>query len=315
MQWFASAPSNIALIKYMGKQDGDTNLPLNASLSYTLDALKSSVSMEIHPGQVDFWEPLLTPGAMDFELSMAAQARFLQHLQRLKKHFNYHGAFMVRSSNNFPLGTGLASSASSFAALTKCAVLALGELTGQAVPSIEECAQLSRLGSGSSCRSFFGPWALWEGEQVQALDLPYPQLLHQVILVSHDEKEVSSSEAHQRIRTSPYYLSRPQRAANHLSALRVALESKNWHAAYQVCWEEFHDMHQLFTTCAHPFSYIRESSQALLSTLQSFWREHNDGPLVTMDAGPNIHLLYRPDQAALAHAFKCDHLLTNYDIL
>lgn len=155
MQWFSQAPSNIALIKYMGKKDEVHNIPDNASLSYTLNNLLSSVVLETTSGRKDFWEPLEIPGAGTFILSPSAQNRFLEHLARLKEYFLFSGAFIVRSSNNFPHSSGLASSASSFAALTKCGMLALSELTNKPLPSIEIQAQLSRLGSGSSCRSFF----------------------------------------------------------------------------------------------------------------------------------------------------------------
>src|SRR6476659_4687638 len=113
MQWLAQAPSNIALIKYMGKKDVQQNLPDNPSLSYTLNKLLSTVLLEQYPGKKDLWEPLHTPGAPPFTLSEASQERFLSHLLFLKKQFNYKGCFVVRSSNNFPLGSGLASSASS----------------------------------------------------------------------------------------------------------------------------------------------------------------------------------------------------------
>ena len=110
MEWFAQAPSNIALIKYMGKKDIENNIPINSSLSYTLNNLLSSVMLETHPGKKDFWEPLDTPGSLKFVLSNDAQDRFLRHLARLKAQVNYSGAFIVRSSNNFPHSSGLASS-------------------------------------------------------------------------------------------------------------------------------------------------------------------------------------------------------------
>lgn len=315
MQWFAQAPSNIALIKYMGKKDNENNIPINPSLSYTLHNLLSSVMLEQHSGKKDFWEPLNTPGALHFLLSNAAQERFLYHLARLKAQINYSGAFIVRSSNNFPHSSGLASSASSFAALTKCAITALSELTNTPLPSVEIQAQLSRIGSGSSCRSFFSPWALWEGESVKAIDLPYTQLLHQVIVISHAEKEVSSSEAHQRICTSPHYSTRAERAEHNLKILLNAFEVKDWENAYHICWREFQDLHLLFSSCTSPFSYITDQSKAALVALQELWQREGDGPLVTMDAGPNIHLLYRPDQAEMALKFKQDYLIGNYDVL
>lgn len=315
MQWFAQAPANIALIKYMGKKDSEKNLPANPSLSYTLNNLLTSVVLEKH-NKKDLWEPLEIPGAISsFNLSLSQQQRFLQHLERIKEFFNYPGSFIVRSTNNFPHSSGLASSASSFAALTKCAILAICELSGKQVPSIEEQAQLSMLGSGSSCRSFFSPWALWQDKHIEAMDLPYTELLHQVIVISHEEKKVSSREAHERVKTSVHYSTRSERAKNNLKALLTALEEKDWADAYQICWREFHDMHQLFTSSEKPFSYMTAQTQTVLRSLQDLWQRQGDGPIVTMDAGPNIHLLYRPEQAGMALQYKRDYLVGNYDVL
>jgi diphosphomevalonate decarboxylase len=315
MQWFAQAPANIALIKYMGKKDGKTNLPINSSLSYTLNNLLSSVQLEQQPGKTDYWEALSIPGSTEFKLPIAAQQRFLQHLALLKNYFRYTGAFIVRSNNNFPHSSGLASSASSFAALTKCAAIALSELTEKPLPSVEIQAKLSREGSGSSCRSFFSPWALWQGEEVHAIDLPYPDLLHQVVVISHEQKLIPSSEAHNRVRTSKLYVNRSERAENNLKTLLSELENKDWKNAHQICWREFQDLHKLFATSEPPFSYMTEESIAVLSAVQKLWETDGDGPIATMDAGPNIHLLYRPEQAELALRFKHNTLIGNHDVL
>ncbi len=315
MRWFAKAPSNIALIKYMGKKNYDTNVPDNPSLSYTLPHLISDVEIETQAGDVDSWEPLNKEDQPPLALSSHAQARFLKHLNFLKAQFNYSGAFIVRSCNNFPHSSGFASSASSFAALTQCAILALSELTKTPCPDIETQAQLSRQGSGSSCRSFFSPWALWSDETVKAIDLPFMDLHHEVIVIDQNEKDVSSSEAHKRIKNNLHYSLRPERAAQHLNRLLAAFERKDWMAAYHVCWDEFQDMHQLFSTCAEPFSYITDKSQAALNALQALWQLKGDGPLITMDAGPNIHLLYRNNQSKLASQFKADLLASGYEIL
>ena len=315
MQWFAQAPANIALIKYMGKKDSESNLPDNSSLSYTLNNLLSSVLLESHTGKKDFWEPLDTPGADPFVLSATGQQRFLKHLERIKNYFKYTGSFVVRSTNNFPHSSGLASSASSFAALTKCASIAISELTSEPLLSVEKQALLSMEGSGSSCRSFYSPWALWQYNQVGTIELPYTDLLHQVIVISHSEKQVPSSEAHLRVKSSPLYATRNQRATENLKVLLAALKEKDWTSAYRICWREFQDMHNLFNTSEPPFRYMTENSTQALRALQNLWDHKGDGPIVTMDAGPNIHLLYRPDQAELALQFKHDHLVGNYDVL
>ncbi len=232
----------------------------------------------------------------------------------MKKHFNYQGNFLIQSCNNFPQGSGLASSASSFAALTRCALSALSELTERDLPTLSEQASLSRLGSGSSCRSFQGPWVLWQENEVEAVSLPYPDLLHQVVIINGAEKAVSSSEAHRRVRTSPLYSTRPQRAEQRLQDLLLAFRRKDWAAMYEICWDEFQDMHQLFQSCDEPFNYMTADSNVVLRTLQQLWHTTGDGPLVTMDAGPNIHLLYRHDQHDLAATVR-SNLVSSYNVL
>ncbi|HCA90282.1 MAG: diphosphomevalonate decarboxylase [Legionellaceae bacterium] len=313
-QWLATAPANIALIKYMGKQDHQ-NTPANGSLSYTLPNLQSTVTLEPYSGQKDIWEPLTLPGSPSLTLSPMAQQRFLKHFHFLKAHVGYDKFFIVRSVNNFPKNCGLASSASSFAALTQCALRAFTELTQKPMPSLHVQARLSQVGSGSSCRSFFKPWAIWQEDEVKAISLPYTTLHHQVIIISRAEKAVSSSHAHQRVTTSPLYARRAQRANERLDALLNALNSENWSKAYEICTAEFHDMHKLFTTSSQPFSYMTPTTDILLQKIADLWHTHGDGPLVTMDAGPNIHLLYRPDQKALMHTFTQTHLTGQFDVL
>ncbi len=315
MHWLAQAPANIALIKYMGKSDENSNLPANSSLSYTLNSLLSTVKLEVLPGKKDIWEPLITPGGPEFQLSATGQKRFIEHLERMKSYFNYQGGFLIQSTNNFPHGSGLASSASSFAALTKCAALALSELTKKPLPSVDEQAQLSRLGSGSSCRSFYSPWALWKEDKVSAIELPYKKLLHEVIVISNKEKQVSSSEAHRRVKSSSAYSTRIERAEDNLKVLLDALKASDWNSAYVVCWKEFHDMHNLFSSCEQPFTYMTNETVNVLNILQDQWQKKGDGPIITMDAGPNVHLLYRPDQEELRRQFKSDYLVGNYDVL
>lgn len=315
MHWVAHAPANIALIKYMGKKDESSNNPDNSSLSYSLNNLLSTVKLEQINSKDDVWEPLKTPGVPEFALSEVGKTKFLNHLARIKKRFAYDGGFLVQSCNNFPHSSGMASSASSFAALTRCAVFALAELTQKEILSVDEQAYISRLGSGSSCRSFYSPWALWQEDKVAAIDLPYPELVHQVVVIDAEKKEVSSSEAHKRVKSSDLYVTRSQRAEEHLTLLLAAFKANDWGKAYQICWREFQDMHQLFNTCAQPFSYITENSLAVLNDLEQLWDKKGDGPLVTMDAGPNIHLLYRPDQIEMAREFKRDYLVGNYDVL
>lgn len=300
--WVADAPSNIALIKYMGKTEVSGNRPANTSLSYTLSGLKSFVRLELDETlTADIWEPLESLEGRPFEpfrLSEKGSHRFLAHLGALKNHFGFQGFFRVRSANDFPSDCGLASSASSFAALTKAAMSALSELMGSTEPpSPLEMAKWSQKGSGSSCRSFFSPWSVWTPETVS--DVPelgeFGELLHQVVVVDSDVKSVSSSEAHKRVTTSLLFEGRPRRAEDRLTAFVQSLQGNNWDEAFQIAWSEFWDMHALFETSSPAFGYMTSGSLDVLGAVRSLWKDHGVGPLVTMDAGPNVHLLYRPD--------------------
>jgi diphosphomevalonate decarboxylase len=341
--WRVSAPSNIALIKYMGKiepssvqapsaqrsvKDSSVNQPTNTSLSYTLSHLRTWLELElaIEKSGTDSWEPLLeTTGPArlaerpneksvqqasrplaKLELSEKGLARFLAHLGALKKDFGFTGSFVVRSANDFPSDCGLASSASSFAALTSAALEALASLTGRPPLSVAQAADWSRRGSGSSCRSFFEPWSIWEAGRIAGVDgLQCNDLIHQVVVVNEDIKTVSSSEAHQRVMTSSLFNGRPSRAHERVTALLASLKNGDWRAAFETSWAEFWDMHALFETSSPSFGYMTAGSLEVLQFVrQDIWARHNDGPLVTMDAGPNVHLLYRRTPATRAFALS-----------
>jgi diphosphomevalonate decarboxylase len=300
--WKSEAPANIALIKYMGKVEGTSNRPTNSSFSYTLDHLKSYVELSLTDGD-DSWSSMT--GNRFLHLSEKGQARFLRHLKFLKDAFQYEGSFHVTSGNGFPSDCGLASSASSFAALTKVACEALPELTGKKVSTLSEIADFSRQGSGSSCRSFFTPWCVWSAEGVRPVELPYQNLVHQVVVVDDHVKAVSSSEAHKRVTSSLLFKGRVERAELRLRDLIHALKNEKWSDAYEITWAEFWDMHVLFETARPSFGYMNADSLAVLRHVQrEMWQKNGDGPLVTMDAGPNVHLLYRPEQLELAKEFQ-----------
>lgn len=303
--WRAEAPANIALIKYMGKVNVLENQPSNDSLSYSLDHLVTVVELSRSESGRDEWKPLNQDGFEPIELSAKGAERFLTHLDFLKAQMQVPGHYTVKSANNFPSDCGLASSASSFAALTKAAhKLALDcSLDREAVEGlgIQDLAQLSRKGSGSSCRSMFSPWALWRAQMVEGLNLPFSFLHHQVVILEKAKKEVSSSEAHKRVVTSELFQGRSARAEKRLKSLLESLNKQQWRTCCELVWADFWDMHALFETSDPSFGYMTNGSMSVLEVVRETWRKENDGPMATMDAGANVHLMYRPDQTAMAH--------------
>ena len=312
----SSAPSNIALIKYMGKTSVAQNQPTNSSLSWTIDGLRSYVRLTRREDlSHDEWTPLQGDNLADLKLSDKSRNRFLNHFQTLKNKFDIKESFLIESANNFPADCGLASSASSFAALTMAATEAFAEMNQDAKDlSISEKAELSRLGSGSSCRSFFGPWSLWFSQGVRPIEFPIHNLQHQVLVIEQSKKAVSSSEAHKRVASSLLFQGRPQRAEARLAELMEVFKQmghqnadpEHWRKAFDIVWAEFWDMHALFETSTPPFGYMLPDSLRALRFFEDLWQSEKDGPLVTMDAGANIHLLYRPDQNVLREKIR-DH--------
>ncbi len=348
--WEALAPSNIALIKYVGKKSAD-NQPISPSLSYTLDHLVSVVRIQaLSPREKkDGFQALEDFNITELKKCFRKQPaipmrqnsiqvlskhtlkhtskqtidkqnvnkekvtkifpyrgskesinRFLIFFSFLKKAFYLPGFYLIQSGNNFPAGVGCASSASSFCALTLAThKVALDcSLQKQKVKnmSLEDLSALSRVGSGSACRSMFRPWALWEQKHATSIDIPFLHLTHQLILTSDKEKPVSSSIAHKRVRTSPFFKGRIERAETRLKNLIVALRNKNWRQCFDICWDEFQDLHQLYETSTPPIYYRNETSLAIIKKIKDIWDTTHDGPLITMDAGSAVHLLYRPSQ-------------------
>jgi diphosphomevalonate decarboxylase len=303
----SSAPANIALIKYMGKSDPSSNIPTNSSLSWTLDGLRTYVKITLlENANEDRWQPLQGENLEKISLSEKAQKRFLSHFAFLKSEWGMKKNFLIESANNFPSDCGLASSASSFAALTKAAVEMFQELAPREDIGIAEAADLSRRGSGSSCRSFFGPWALWYQSGVRPMEFAMNNLNHQVVVVEDKKKSVSSSEAHLRVASSPLFHGRAERAERRLAELTEALKQADWKAMYALCWDEFTDMHSLFESSQPAFTYMEASTQTVLDYAQDLWKKQGDGPLITMDAGANVHFLWRADQASVARKAEKD---------
>ncbi len=341
------APSNIALVKYMGKDDARANLPANGSLSMTLDGLCTVAEVEWNPGaELSFvWKPVADPALESDKLTafptarvpllnQAAVDRMSRHLMRviesapaLMAGFGLEarsvvGTVVFRAANTFPASSGIASSASSFAALTLAMLTICAEdakafhARFDASSELKQAvARLSRQGSGSSCRSFDGPFVSWRGETTASVPSKMPELTDLVLLVGTAPKSVSSSEAHLRVKTSPLWQGRVERANRRSDDLKRHLSRGDFESIARLAWDEMWEMHSLFHTCAEPFTYWEPGSVTILKWLVQRLKDRWDA-IVTMDAGPNVHILVRSEDAAnwkteLAHHFGGMPLLSD----
>ena len=89
-----------------------------------------------------------------------------------------------------------------------------------------------------------------------------------------------------------------------LNEFLKSTKNLDWRNLFDLAWAEFWDMHSLFETATPAFGYFTADTMAVLQTSRDYWKRHGDGPLVTMDAGPNVHLLWRKDQRDQALDFN-----------
>ncbi len=304
----AEAPSNIALVKYWGKKSGGVQLPMNASLSFTLSRSKTQTRARLTPlekpaGQVSFDVRLDSRPRPDFAPKMA---RFFERIAPYAPYIRFY-RWEIDSHNSFPHGSGIASSASGFAAMARL-VMQLGEQLGLACNGdfcVAKTSFLARLGSGSAARSVAEPVMLWgrddnfpESSDLYAVrpafDLhpSFDDVRDTIVLIDRGVKPVSSTRGHELIHQHPFRKARLETARKNLLALAGALQTGDWEAFGRVLEAEALMLHALMATSNPPYILIQPETLRLIRDLQD-WRNRTGRPVYfTLDAGANVHLLY-----------------------
>jgi diphosphomevalonate decarboxylase len=285
----ARAGSNIAFIKYWGVSDPALNLPLSNSISMTLADAYTTTSVE--------WE---TRGGFADEVTIDGKRldsqraeRISRHLERMRALANVTYRARVVSHNNFPMASGIASSASGFAALTVAGCAALGlELT----PT--QLSALARRGSGSACRSLFGGFVEWVAgrddassvaRQIQPAD--HWELFDIVGLVSTAEKAVSSESGHLLALSSPFNMTRVDQVELWLTEVRSAIATRDIERLGAAIERDALAMHAVMMTSTPSLLYWQPGTLEVLQAVRR-WRQQDRLPVYfTIDAGPNVHLI------------------------
>lgn len=274
----ARSPVNIALIKYWGKANEQLVLPTTTSVSLTL---------------TDLWtETTFEEGHFSFELNN--KPADLQETKRVKdvlKHFR-DDQVVIKSKNNFPTASGLASSASGFAALT----VGLNKFY-DANYTLQELATLTRVGSGSSCRSLVDGFAIWHRNgTLESITNPFQNLMMIVVLISEDKKAISSREAMKITKeTAPTYASWTQASEEDFQNIRIAINEKQLDRVGQIMEMNSERLHQVMKDSIPSIIYQQTSSIEVLNLVQKARTKGLIG-YTTMDAGPNVKILIQQHQ-------------------
>ncbi|MBL7716159.1 MAG: mevalonate kinase [Bdellovibrionales bacterium] len=327
LKFWIQAPSNIACVKYMGKKEvpGQKNVAENPSLSMTLSSLSTFQTWEEIPSGLELVaeDPKLLGLDEKSVERMLGHVRFVQaqapaYLNRLGIPVSDPSrGWKITTSNSFPAGAGIASSASSFAAATLGAVVACAKDPGAALEKIlateasdratwNFLTDLSRQGSGSSCRSFFGPFVGWTESGVTLLESRMPKLVDLVCVVEETQKKISSSQAHSRVKSSPLWSARVKNATQRFEKAKAAISKggvEGFSELAKIARADSDEMHLLFETSVPGFSYANATSrliQEFVSTLPEA-----EFAFCTLDAGPNVHVLVVADYAeAVRHQLE-----------
>lgn len=267
MKATAVAPANIAFIKYWGRKAN--RIPYNPSISMNLSVCETTTTVEFSS---ELTRDVITRG---FD-----SARIVEHLDRLRKLAGVKKKARITTENSFPASSGIASSASGFAALTVAAASALGLTLSE-----RELSALARVGSGSAARSIPDGFVKWEREYAYSLYPPtHWDLRDIIVIVSRRTKKISSSEGHDRVKTSPFFTRRLDAIPGRIKRLETALKTKNFPLFGAVIEEECLDMHHVMQTQDPPLFYWNEDTRRVIDAIQDLPAHY------TIDAGPNVHV-------------------------
>lgn len=300
------SPSNIALIKYWGKKG--FQLPANPSLSMTLSKAATITSVSFRPGETgnvsfDFlFEGKENPA---FAGKLKVFFETIQHeLQFLSKYY-----LSIESSNTIPHSAGIASSASSMSALALCLCAVERMIANENTVADEvffrKVSHIARIGSGSAARSIYGGFVSW-GETslipgssdltASPLAFPVHEVFHElrdsILIVSKGEKKVSSSAGHNLMNGHFYAQSRYKHAAHNLGLLLKVLESGNMEQFIAIVENEAMTLHALMMASDPGYILLESNTLKIIEKTRQF-RQDTAIPIgFTLDAGPNVHLLY-----------------------
>ena len=298
----ASCSPSLALIKYWGKSDSDSNLPATPSLALSLQELRTETRV---------WA--LTGGRDQVIINGQNQeiGRFVRFFDSLRTDIDRHDlSFWVESTNNFPTAAGLASSSSGFAALSLAAMAAADALpeaeksgaSRLSLASRHRLSALARQGSGSAARALYGGFTLLPANSPHAIPLKaashWPELRVIVVRISEVAKGISSRAAMEKTRlSSPYYPAWITDAPLICGAAVQALEARDLDSLGSLMRQSYLRMFATMFAADPPIIYWLPPSLAVIQLCAEL-RNAGIPAWETMDAGPQVKIFTVDTQVA-----------------
>ncbi len=308
-------PSNIAIVKYWGKKENQ--VPCNSSVSMTLSKSFTEIELELFNKQ----------NKDNIELNYFFEgkkiAKFEERVRKyLSNQYNYFPflkdyAVKINSYNSFPHSAGIASSASAFGAIAlsflDASYRSSKETAGEEF--LKKASQLARLGSGSACRSIFGGFVLW-GETksiatssnefaIPVIDVHdnFKQMCDAILIVNEDVKKVSSSAGHSLMNGHPYANSRFEQANERVLRLIKVLATGDYEEFIKIAESEALTLHAMMMTSSDHYILMKPGTLLAIEKIMAFRKETKIPVCFTLDAGPNVHVLYARADKNKVHDF------------
>ncbi len=292
------AHTNIAFIKYWGKENEELIIPKNNSLSLTLDAFYTDTKVTFND---ELANDILFIDGEEQDAKSLKKAQVILDLVREQAGLTEFAK--IESINHVPTAAGLASSASGLAALAGAAALAAGLKISKT-----ELSRLARRGSGSASRSIYPGFAEWKKgtSDLDSVAIPIDDANWDIgmifIIVEDGKKDVSSTEGMRRVvETSPYYDGWMASAKEDLTAIKIAIKERDLVTVGEIAERSALKMHALNLSANPPFNYWSPASIEAMRTVEEF-RTNGYPVYLTMDAGPNVKLICKASQMEELHA-------------
>lgn len=299
-----TAPSNIAIVKYWGKLENQ--IPQNPSISLTLNKSITNTSLSLKPKN---------NGAsnLKFEFDGVENKSFENKtrifLKKIEKFFPFIGNhdIEIKSNNTFPHSSGIASSASSMAALSSCLVdfEKMGNTTMSDEYFYKKASFIARIGSGSASRSLYGPIVIWGESKAyktsndlfgtdisnQTHDI-FKEYNDTILIIDPGQKKISSSQGHELMNKNPFSSQRYEIAKKNVLDLKEILKSGDLDHFISITESEALMIHSLMLTSNPSYILMKPNTLKVISKVTEFRSETKLPVCFTLDAGSNVHLLY-----------------------
>jgi len=312
------SPSNIAIVKYWGKKNGQ--FPVNPSLSMTLDKAVTRTLVQVLCN-----EPVKGLVSVNGDRNHPYLPKMQQLLKWLSAEIPLFNEITldVTTVNTFPHSTGIASSSSGISAFTLCLLEIAGEITKTETEThdfLRMASHVARMGSGSACRSLYSGFTVW-GETsiipgtsdefaIPVVDSIHPEMLslHDAILIiSGAPKSLPSTLGHETMNGHPFSGGRITQAHQNLETAVEALKANDLEKLCSVAENEALTLHALIMSANPGVLLMKPATVEAIHRVREA-RKRGNPVFFTLDAGANLHVMYPANSVSMVEEFIRDAL-------